>query len=304
MINNALLQNKKHIVAWLLVLVYLWVVAVITVNIHILIINAGVPYPGDHFHPPKYIGFIGGGIQLCGMYWLYQRLKDRFMSHGVYIKILMLFVLMAALMELILRLPLTAGYVVDKHFLFVWVSQYLPKIVLLLIACVLVDLACLIKRSHWYINVLFVSMFFIYSFLEIRFISPLITYEIDKILQFINPPNLKHVLHLPYGWQTNVIASVFFIEPILSYFCIAWLIWDKLYGNLILKSVLLVVVILILNKELVKFITFMTYTDLPFWKALFSIGQFTIEWVFSGIMIAILCNSMKKGCRLFGSTKT
>ncbi len=282
------IKNTNCFIISLLSLVYLWIVGAISVNIHIQMLRNGIPYPGNHFHPPHYIAFLKYGVQLCGMYWILNQLNNKFISIGFVIKTLILFIIMATLNELILRLPLTAGYVVDKHFLFVWVSEYLPDILSLILACFILNFIMLIKARRWLGRIFITLLIIVYTILSVKFITPFLNYGAHYLLQFINPPNPNNILHSPYNWQTDVIASVFFIEPMIACFVITWLIWDALHGNMILKSVQVILVILILNNGLALFISFMLYNDLPPLTAILSVGQLTLQWIFAGIMISIM----------------
>lgn len=71
-------------------ILYLWVVGIISVNIHIQMLSHGVPYPGDYFIPPKFYQFSLQLVQLCGMYYLYKQITERY-SYFTKIKHILIF---------------------------------------------------------------------------------------------------------------------------------------------------------------------------------------------------------------------
>lgn len=204
--------------------------------------------------------------------------------------------IMSALEELILRLPMTEGYIVDKHFLFIWLNNYLPQLILLFITCSTVALVDSIKTIKLYENLIKFMLLVIYIIILQYLLSPIVHTSINIIFGHISPPNPNNILHSPYNWQTNVIASVFFIEPMIGCFAITWIFWDIFPSYFILKTLYTIIMILILNNMLLKFIFFMHYTTLPLGSSLLSISQFTMQWIFAGIMISLLCHYLKRRC--------
>ncbi|MDE5007258.1 hypothetical protein NAI48_11990, partial [Francisella tularensis subsp. holarctica] len=69
---------------------------------------------------------------------------------------------MSPLEELILRLPMTEVYIVDKHFLFIWLNNYLPQLILLFISCYTVALVDSIKTIKFYENLIKFMLLVIY----------------------------------------------------------------------------------------------------------------------------------------------
>ena len=71
-------------------------------------------------------------IQSLGALWLSLQLVRWKSSISFARQFGIAFVTMAAIQELFIRLPLTAGYTVDQKYLFVWILGYLPE---LLVTC-------------------------------------------------------------------------------------------------------------------------------------------------------------------------
>ncbi|MDE5035961.1 hypothetical protein NAI71_12410, partial [Francisella tularensis subsp. holarctica] len=75
---------------------------------------------------------------------------------------LIFLMIMSALEELILRLPMTEGYIDDKHFLFICLNNYLPQLILLFISCYTVALVYSIKNIKLYENLIKFILLVIY----------------------------------------------------------------------------------------------------------------------------------------------
>lgn len=263
---------------------YLWCVGVVAVNIHIVMLKSGVPYPGDHFSPPVWYAPLSAFLQLTALYWLLGLVKQRFTTFGMVRQTLILFILMAALMELFVRLPATAGYVNGQSYLFTWVASYLPEMITLLIACGAV--VCLGRWNRWGWPVA-LALLAVFAAISVHWVTPIIFEQTSSLLQWLTPPDPQKIIPSPYDWQTSAIASALFVEPVLSCFAIALLSWNSFPRRQLFACLQFTAAILLLNKGLVKFVVFLLYTDLPWPTAVLSIGQFTFEWVFVCGMIAL-----------------
>ena len=121
-----------------MLIAFLFAVGIVAMNIHIQMLDAGIPHPREYWNAPPWHGPLRHLVQLMGMAWLFHLLRDRFPLLGYWRTALILFAIMVTLMELTLRLPLTAGYVNGRAFLFTWSAAYLPRILPLLLATVAV----------------------------------------------------------------------------------------------------------------------------------------------------------------------
>ncbi|MDE4944942.1 hypothetical protein NAI65_11560, partial [Francisella tularensis subsp. holarctica] len=81
---------------------------------------------------------------------------------------------MSALEELILRLPMTDGYIVDKHLFFIWLNNYLPQLILLFISCYTVALVDIIKTIKLYENLIKFMLLVIYIIILQYLLSPIV----------------------------------------------------------------------------------------------------------------------------------
>ncbi|MDE4986606.1 hypothetical protein NAI35_12405, partial [Francisella tularensis subsp. holarctica] len=77
-----------------------------------------------YFIPPKFYQISLQLVQLCGKYYLYKQSTELY-SYITKIKHILIFLMiMSAIEELILRLPMTECYIVHKHFLYIWLKNY------------------------------------------------------------------------------------------------------------------------------------------------------------------------------------
>ncbi|MEA2048450.1 MAG: hypothetical protein U9O64_08415, partial [Campylobacterota bacterium] len=195
--------------------------------------------------------------------------------------------LFAAMMQLILRLPLTSGYVNGGAFLFTWIAAYFPQLIWVLICSTLIvvlNASQKISKSKTYI----ISILGIYSILSWLVIIPSINNLTAGLLVFFTPANPQDILLPPYDLTTTIIASLSFVEPTIAYFIIGLLVWDNNSKNKVIEAIKLIFVIMVISQSLVRHIAFVLNSDLPFVAANLSVGQFTLEWIFVGIMISFL----------------
>ncbi|MEA3491186.1 MAG: hypothetical protein U9R27_04725, partial [Campylobacterota bacterium] len=108
------------------------------------------------------------------------------------------------------------------------------------------------------------------------------------LLVFFTPANPQDILLPPYDLTTTIIASLSFVEPTIAYFIVGLLIWDNNSKSKTTESLKLIFVIMVISQSLVRHITFVLNSDLPFVAENLSVGQFTLEWIFVGIMISFL----------------
>ena len=286
--------NKRNI----LIALYLFVVGILAVNIHIQMLKAGIPYPGKYFTAPDWDNMVKAIIQLLGVLWLVSKLSNTKVTWSVSRKIIVVFFIMAAMMELLLRLPLTAGYVNGQAFLFTWAAAYLPKLMWLLLSVTVVVLLSLQNKkgqySHIFVRLVILA---VYAVLSVIFFMPLFTALCSKLLPFLTPPDPANIIPWPYNFTTTIIASIFYIEPVIACFIVASFIWDEKAGFLS-QLTKVTFIILILNQGLVKFIVFMFYNSLPLSQALLCIGQFTLGSIFIGIMVSGLLFYLRRDSAL------
>ena len=277
--------------------VYLFVVGILAVNIHIQMLEAGIPHPRGLWNVPTWHPLLRHLIQLIGMAWLHQVLKEKFPSFGYWRNTLVLFAIMVTLMELALRLPMTAGYVNGRAFLFTWAVEYLPRTITLFFSSAAVVLLASVKHKNSIRRVVLGVGLLVTAVLIWQASEPLADQLAKVGAQLFRPPNPEDVIPFPYGWTVTLIASVSFIEPTTSCFVIGWWIWNKLSSNIGIRILQFNLLILMLVYRLVDQTVFMVYSTLPPMRAFLSMGQFTFEWVFMGLMIpmAIMFLNRTKG---------
>ncbi|RSD30663.1 hypothetical protein [Vibrio pectenicida] len=269
----------------LLLGVYLFIVGILAVNIHIQMTNWGVAYP--QWQPTQWINMFIFVIQSLGILWLSLQLVRWKPSISFAQHIGIAFVTMAAIQELFIRLPLTAGYTVDQKYLFVWVLSYLPE----LLATFVITLAivsfqrCLAKRYNLFFTAIVVIF---YSVGVHLWLTPFLQEITAPLAQLLTPPSESGVLSFPYPKIVDIIASVTFIEPMIAAYFICYLIGQNGTRNLKMLLPKTIAALLILTQSGAKFVFYMwisTIDDLM--DRLLSISQFTLEWVFIGVAVSL-----------------
>jgi hypothetical protein len=92
---------------------------------------------------------------------------------------------------------------------------------------------------------------------------------------------------MPYGLNVKIPAYATFIEPTLaSLFCAAFC-WRYLPGGIATKVLAFTVLILALKQQLFAAFVYVLYAKLPFWTALGSMGQFSLEAAALGVLTAL-----------------
>ncbi|NOH72230.1 hypothetical protein F0225_12910 [Vibrio pectenicida] len=276
----------------LLLGVYLFIVGILAVNIHIQMTNWGVAYP--QWQPTQWINMFIFVIQSLGILWLSLQLVRWKSSISFAQHIGIAFVTIAAIQELFIRLPLTAGYTVDQKYLFVWVLSYLPE----LLATFVITLAivsfqrCLAKRYNLFFTAIVVIF---YSVGVHLWLTPFLQEITAPLAQLLTPPSESGVLSFPYPKIVDIIASVTFIEPMIAAYFICYLIDQNGTRNLKMLVPKTIAALLILTQSGAKFVFYMwisTIDDLM--DRLLSISQFTLEWVFIGVAVSLAADHIQK----------
>ena len=274
--------------------VYLFLVGGLAVNIHIQMLEGGIPHPRGLANIPSWNPFLQHWVQLMGIAWLHRLCKERFPSFGYGKNTLLLFVIMVTLLQLVLRLPITAGYVNGRAFLFTWAAAYLPDAITLLFSTALVVLLASVKPNGSIRRFVIPLGLFVGAILAWKVVGPFATEFGGAVSGLFQTPRPEDVIPFPYGQTVNRIASVLFIEPTISCFVIGWVIWDKLSSNRWLWILQFNLLILMLVNRLVDQTVFMAYSTLPPMEAFLSMGQFTFQWIFLGLMISIALGHLKR----------
>ena len=268
---------------------YLFVMGIIAVNIHIQMMHLGVLYP--QWKPTQWIETAMFVIQSLGVLWLSLQLV-RWKSPISFAKQFgIAFVTMAAIQELFIRLPLTAGYTVDQKYLLVWVLSYLPE---LLVTCATtLGVICLhrylTRRYNLFIIAIVVTFYSVWVHL---WLTPFLQEVTAPLAQFVTQPSESGVLSFPYPRIVDIIASVTFIEPMIAAYFVCFLIGQNGTRNLKTLGLKTITVLLILTQSGAQFVFYMwisTIDDLM--DRLLSISQFTLEWVFIGVAVSAVVYS-------------
>ena len=264
---------------------YLFVMGIIAVNIHIQMMHLGVLYP--QWKPTQWIETAMFVIQSLGVLWLSLQLVRWKSSISFAQQFFIAFITMAAIQELFIRLPLTAGYTVDQKYLFVWVLSYLPELLVTFATTlgVIFFHRYLTRRYNLFIIAIVVTFYSVWVHL---WLTPLLQQITAPLAQFVTPPSDSGVLSFPYPKIVDIIASVTFIEPMIAAYFVCYLIGQNGTRNLKILGLKTIAALLILTKSGAKFVFYMwisTIDDLM--DRLLSISQFTLEWVFIGVAVSV-----------------
>lgn len=263
---------------------YLLIMGILAVNIHIQMTRYGVSFP--QWEPTKWVKFSILALQNLGVLWLSKRIQGWRLTLNFSKHLALVFVTMAALQELFIRLPLTAGYTADQQFLFIWVYSYLPEMLITLMTTLVI---VAISRISWlnnkYTSILLVSIF---SVLMFFLASPVLREITQPLLPYLTPPDKAGILFLPYPWQVDVIASVTFIEPMIASIFVCYLICIAGYSEITKLMIQTITALMILTQSGPKFVFYMFYsTIVSYMDRILSIAQFTLQWVFIGAVVSL-----------------
>ncbi|QUM86042.1 hypothetical protein [Moritella sp. 28] len=262
---------------------YLFIIGILAVGIHIQMTKAGVSYP--QWEPPEWVPLALFVLQNIGILWLSKRVKEWRVSPSFIKQWSMVFITTAALLELFIRLPLTAGYTVDQQYLFLWVYSYLPELLItLMITGVIVAIS---RGSALNGKVISILLVIIFSVLAFYFALPVLKEITQPLLQYLAEPDPAGVLVSPYPWQVEVIASVTFIEPVMASFFICYLIYLNRYLGLSKLILQTIIALMVLTQSGAKFVFYLYYSTIESYiERILSMGQFTLEWVFIGVAVS------------------
>ncbi|KXO09273.1 putative membrane protein [Moritella sp. JT01] len=262
---------------------YLFIIGIIAVGIHIQMTKAGVSYP--QWEPPEWGPLALFVLQNIGILWLSKRVKEWRISPSFIKQWSVVFITMAALQELFIRLPLTAGYTVDQQYLFLWVYSYLPELLITLM--ITGGIVVISRGSALNGKVISILLVIIFSVLAFFFALPTLKEIIQPLMPYLTSPDSAGVLEVPYPWQVDVIASVTFIEPVMASFFICYLIYLNRYSGfnkLILQTI---IALMVLTQSGAKFVLYLYYSSIESYiDRILSISQFTLEWVFIGVAVS------------------
>ena len=263
--------------------VYLLITGIIAVGIHIQMTKAGVSYP--KWEPPEWVPLALFVLQNIGVLWLSKRVKEWRVSQGFIRQWSVVFITMAALQELFIRLPLTAGYTLDQQYLFLWVYSYLPELLItLMITGGIVAISSASALNGKVISILLVIIF---SVLAFYFTLPTLKEITQPLMPYLTSPDSAGVLEVPYPWQVDVIASVTLIEPVMASFFICYLIYLNRYSGLQKLILQTIIALMVLTQSGAKFVFYMYYSSIESHiERILSISQFTLQWVFIGVAVS------------------
>lgn len=263
---------------------YLFITGILAINIHIQMQNAGVPYP--EWQPTQWMEALIFSIQCLGIVWLshqillWKPLINRCQHIGI------IFITMAAIQELFVRLPMTAGYTVDQKFFFLWILNYLPELLVTLVSTITLTTLQrkLIPRSV----MTTITLTIVLSLVIFFWVTPLLKESTLPLLSYLTQPSEHGILTAPYPAIVDIIASITFIEPMLASFFICYLICTN--GKGIFKALLFktTAALLVLTQSGPKFILYMSFSSIEnLTIRLLSVSQFTLEWVFAALAVSI-----------------
>ncbi|MBU2896729.1 hypothetical protein [Vibrio hepatarius] len=269
----------------LLLGVYLFIVGILAVNIHIQMTNWGVAYP--QWQPTQWINMFIFVIQSLGILWLSLQLVRWKSSISFAQHIGIAFVTMAAIQELFVRLSLTAGYVTDQKYMFVWVLSYLPELMITFVTTL--GIVIFHRCLKWRYTLSMIGfMVVLFSMSVFFWVTPILEAITHPLMAYLTPPSDSGVLSIPYPVAVSIIASVTFIEPMIAAYFICYLIGQNGTRNPKTLGLKTIAALLILTQSGAKFVLYMwisTIDDLM--DRLLSISQFTFEWIFAGLAVSV-----------------
>ncbi len=301
-----------------IIIVSLWLIGAFSVAIHFVLQGyLGVPHPSwaGQITPTgilipflKILGKLIYFSQVLLIIWLAVKINELFHNLSKIQQLLLLFVTVASLNEILIRLPLTAGYTVDQKFLFLWLHDYGPRVFETLITCALILMYVSFRekvmwarspnnpemgedqRSKKLYRLLLegitllsvVTLITIFQkYLMDNFLpdghSLLMNYIITQ--GYILPPNPENILQWPYPWQVVSIAMSTFVEVTLGSTVIGYVLY-KLGNQSYLKlSCLLALMIIVISGHL-NMLFVLILSEFEIGLRILSVLQFTLEYVF------------------------
>ncbi|AQS36413.1 hypothetical protein Sps_01244 [Shewanella psychrophila] len=130
---------------------YLFLTGLIAVNVHIQMTHLGVSYPA--WEPPKWVDVAMFVIQSLGALWVTKSVFTLMNTASFVRHWAIVFITMGALQQLLIRLPLTAGYVMDQKYIFQWIYTYLPQLLMtLILTAAMVFISRTPKIQRWCVD--------------------------------------------------------------------------------------------------------------------------------------------------------
>lgn len=263
--------------------VYLFFTGIVAVNVHIQMTNLGVSYPS--WEPPIWVNVTIFVIQSLGALWMAKSVlkwmnTPSFIKHWVVV-----FITMGALQQLFIRLPLTAGYVMDQKFLFQWIYTYFPQLLMTSILTVgMVFISRTSKIQRWCLDYLIVGGISALAFLYLQSALQDVSHS---LLVFVEEPNSSAILIPPYPWQVDAIGSITFVEPVIAALFICYLISKECcssFADLSLKTIL---ALMVLTQSGAKFFFYLYFSTIEnTMDRILSVSQFTLEFVVIGLAVS------------------
>lgn len=279
-------MNKKLFsVNYLKISIYFIAVTIFSLSIHAVMLQIlKIPYPSEQTNSllPEIINNI---FMMYGIIWLEKSFRENCFKLSVITRGGIIFFLLLCINE-IFRGWFMNSFCANpnlKNWLF-FAILLIPKFILFASA----TLFSVITNSYFQRRWVHLLAAFIFG-LFISFTMPPLTSWFNSAII----GNLKNLAptgswcQLPYGIKILIPAYLTFIEPALAVLCCIIFVRKSLASHTLLSSLVFMLLIMALKSQLVFPFLYAIYAQETFFKALLSIGQFTIEIMFLSFFMAL-----------------
>lgn len=248
------------------------VTAILSLSIHVVMLQVlNIPYPSVKIHAPTADFLSKTVLSILAFIYLAQFAAPALARQSRAVQCGILFAIWMGLLETT-RGAFMEGYCTDA-FTYAFATKIPELLPPLIVAAVVVSSSGWLDTA-WKKVAAALALGALLKFVLV----PLSAFALKAplaSLAFLAPQG--EWCQLPYGLNVLIPAYLTFIEPTLACVTAAALVWPRLSGNITLRIVQFIVLIVSLNKILLASFVYMLYAHLPPLTALASMGQFALE---------------------------
>ncbi len=273
-------------IRWGRLLVGFVITIILSLSVHAIMLQIlHVPYPVQEVKTWIPYRFVTALPLVWGALWLYGCMRKRLKRYGKIPGAGILFILISGLNETLrgwfmnayCAEPFMKGVLFSGIITMIGTSSYLST-------SALIALGWCNGQPQWkkFLGSLLLTLLLVFV------IPPLVSVVQSAAanqLKWLEPTSGWCVL--PYGTNVLVPAYLSFIEPATATLFCALICWRYLPGAFWTKAIIFTALILALKQQLLATFAYAFYSKLPFFTAVVSMGQFSLEAAVLGFLTAV-----------------
>ncbi len=258
------------------------VTMVASLSVHAVMIQyLHVPYPYalPHTGWPVFPDFVA---TTCAVVAIYALARPKLETLGYATRILVLFLLIAALNEKLFR-DVFMNMVNAKRVTIYPVVQWLPELAPPAALAAIVVSSAALMSSTWR-KVLGVVLIAGLVFFMVKVVTDDVFARVLASIEYLDPANR---FDPPYDYHILIPAYLSFAEPVAASFAVGLLVWDRLSRQTPTRIAQLAALVLLVHGSVFKPFINILYARTDAVTAMLSVGQFSFESIVLGVLTGI-----------------